>query len=241
MSYVVLGANGAVGSLVCHGLKERGHQVYLAGRNTAELAKLSTEIDSPFHVVDAADIQAVGEFVSSVHQQAGDVAGIVNCVGSVLIKPAHMTTVDEWHDTIGRNLSSAFAVVKAAAEVMKQAGGSVVLFSSAAADIGLPNHEAIAAAKAGVAGLARSAAATYASRKIRFNVIAPGLVKSKMTESIWSKERSAAYSQKMHAVGRLGEPRDIASLVLWLLQPENNWITGSIFNVDGGLSSVRNS
>lgn len=239
MNCLILGATGAVGSRVARGLRKDGHQVFLAGRSEQDLADLSSEIDSPYSVVDATDIEAVDQCVQAAQSQLGGLEGIVNCVGSVLIKPANITTSEEWQDTIACNLTSAFGVVKSAATVMKESGGSVVLFSSAAAEIGLPNHEAIAAAKAGVAGLARSAAATYCSKGIRFNVIAPGLVKSKMTEQIWSRERSAEYSRKMHAVDRLGEPEDIASAVLWLLEPENSWITGSVFNIDGGLASVR--
>ncbi len=240
MNYLIFGANGAVGTQVSRGLRASGHQVYLAGRNESELANLGAELDCTYAVVDATDIHAVAQCAQATHAELGDIQGIVNCVGSVLIKPAHITTEAEWHDTIATNLTTSFAVVKAACEVMQGSGGSVVLFSSAAAEIGLPSHEAIAAAKAGVVGLARSAAASYAAKGIRFNVVAPGLVKSKMTKPIWSKDRSADYAKKMHAVGRLGEPQDVASLVLWLLKPENDWITGSVFNVDGGLSSVRN-
>ena len=122
---------------------------------------------------------------------------------------------------------------------MQKCGGSIVLFSTAAARTGLPNHEAIAAAKAGVIGLMQSAAASYASRGIRINAVAPGLVKTGLTEKIWSNEKSAAFSQGMHALGRLGEPEDVASLVQWLLDPENNWVTGQVLGVDGGLGTLR--
>jgi len=239
MNCLILGATGAVGSTVARDLSRKGHQVYLAGRSEQSLADIASELDSPYSVIDASEIESVDLCAQEAHAKLGGLQGIVNCVGSVLIKPANITTAEEWHDTIACNLTSAFAVVKSAANVMKKSGGSVILFSSAAAEIGLPNHEAIAAAKAGVTGLARSAAASYCSKGIRFNVIAPGLVKSKMTHSIWSKERTAEYSRKMHAVDRLGEAKDIASMVLWLLEPENDWITGSVFNIDGGLANVR--
>lgn len=239
MKFLILGGNGGVGSIVASSLRAADHQVTIAGRNAAEITALANQLNCPHLIVDAADIVGIEECVKSAKSTMGGLNGIVNCVGSVLIKAAHATSDEEWFDTLNRNLTSAFGVVKAAATTLREEGGSVVLFSSAAAEIGLPNHEAIAAAKAGVVGLARSAAATYASKNIRFNVISPGLVKSKMTKSIWSNERSASYSQQLHALGRLGEPRDIASLVLWLLDKQNDWITGSVFNVDGGLSRVR--
>ena len=114
----------------------------------------------------------------------------------------------------------------------------MVLVSSAAATIGMPNHEAIAAAKAGIEGLVRSAAATYAGSSIRFNAVAPGLVKSKMTERLWNNETTASNSIQMHALGRLGEPDDIAAAIDWLLSTESSWITGQVLGVDGGLASV---
>lgn len=87
-------------------------------------------------------------------------------------------------------------------------------------------------------GLARSAAASYASAGIRVNAVAPGLVKSQMSRSIWANEPTAAASVGMHALGRLGEPRDVASMIAWLLDPANDWITGQVIAVDGGLGSV---
>ena len=71
------------------------------------------------------------------------------------------------------------------------------------------------------------------------NAVAPGLVKTNLTERIWSNEKSAEVSRSYHAIGRLGEPEDVASLLAWLLQPENNWVTGQVFGVDGGLGTLR--
>jgi NAD(P)-dependent dehydrogenase (short-subunit alcohol dehydrogenase family) len=122
--------------------------------------------------------------------------------------------------------------------MQKGEGGSIVFVSSAAALNGMANHEAIAAAKAGVVGLSRSAAATYASRGIRVNCVAPGLVRSQMTEKMLSNSMTEEVSRSMHAVGRLGEPSDVASMIQWLLTPENSWVSGQVFSVDGGLSSL---
>jgi NAD(P)-dependent dehydrogenase (short-subunit alcohol dehydrogenase family) len=119
------------------------------------------------------------------------------------------------------------------------AGGSVLLFSSAAGRVGLANHEAIAAAKAGIIGLTLSAAATYAQRKLRVNCIAPGLVQTAMSEKITSNQSAAAFSRALHPLGRLGEPGDIAPLAALLLSDEGSWITGQVFGVDGGLATVK--
>ncbi|MCL4207073.1 MAG: SDR family oxidoreductase [Pirellulaceae bacterium] len=237
--YIVFGASGGIGSEVCRRLHAAGDRVTLAGRNAESLTQLADALQSPVNVVDATSIEAVDRAVAEATEAAGRLDGVVNCVGSILLKPAHLTTDREWHDTLAANLTSAFAAVRAGCAAMKQQGGAIVLVSSAAAQIGLPNHEAIAAAKAGVIGLARSAAATYAARGIRVNVVSPGLVQTPLTERIWKNERSAEASRAMHAAGRLGKPEDVASLIVWLLQPENDWVTGQVYGVDGGLATVR--
>jgi NAD(P)-dependent dehydrogenase (short-subunit alcohol dehydrogenase family) len=104
--------------------------------------------------------------------------------------------------------------------------------------VGIQNHEAIAAAKGGVIGLARSAAATYAPANIRVNVISPGLIRTDMTRRIWENPAGAAASIAMHALGRLGEPQQVASLAAWLLDPAQSFITGQVIGVDGGLGHV---
>lgn len=103
----------------------------------------------------------------------------------------------------------------------------------------MPNHEAIAAAKAGVEGLSKSIAASYAGQNIRSNVIAPGLVQSNLSTPITNSKRGKALSLSLHGLNRLGEPKDIASMVKWLLDPDNNWMTGEVIRVDGGLSTTK--
>jgi NAD(P)-dependent dehydrogenase (short-subunit alcohol dehydrogenase family) len=118
-------------------------------------------------------------------------------------------------------------------------GGSVVLVSSAAARLGLANHEAIAAAKAGVIGLTLSAAATYAARGLRVNAVAPGLVRTPLTARITGSEAALKASTALHALGRIGEPEDVASAIAWLLDPAQSWVTGQVLGVDGGLATLR--
>ena len=139
---------------------------------------------------------------------------------------------------VDTSLTTAFATVRGAGKTLSN-GGSVVLLSSAAAMEGLANHEAIAAAKAGIIGLTLSAAATYSSSNIRVNAIAPGLVQTPMTAGLTGSETARKMSESMHALGRLGQPDDIARAVAFLLDPQNSWITGQVLAVDGGLSRVR--
>lgn len=237
-SAVVLGATGSVGSALCRRLAATGCQLFLAGRNAELLAELSDEFDCNSHAVDAAKPETLEAAIFKAEEHFGQVDGIVNCIGSVLLKPAHSTSHEEWNETITTNLTSSFAVMRAAGKAMRKTGGSVVFVSSAAARIGLANHEAIAAAKAGINGLTLSAAASYAGKGIRVNAVAPGLVKSHMTKRFWENESAAETSKAMHPLGRLGEPAEVASLIAWLLEPENSWITGQVISIDGGITSA---
>jgi NAD(P)-dependent dehydrogenase (short-subunit alcohol dehydrogenase family) len=220
-------------------LANRGSRLFLAARDAQRLEDLGSTLNAPTMCIDGANFDQFERCIEAAKAEHGDVTGVANCIGSLLLKPAHRTSTEEWDETIAANLGSAFAAVRAAAQTMRQTGGSVVLVSSAAALTGLPNHEAISAAKAGITGLARSAAASYAGAGLRFNAVAPGLVRTKMTQQLWSNETTAAGSIAMHPLGRLGEPEDVASLIAWLLDPANNWITGQVIGVDGGLAHLR--
>ena len=122
---------------------------------------------------------------------------------------------------------------------MRAEGGAVVLVSSAAARVGLANHEAIAAAKAGIVGLVLSAAATYAKQRIRFNAVAPGLTRTPLTKGLVASELAEKASVGMHPLGRLGEPEDVARAIQWLLDPLQGFVTAQVIGVDGGLADVR--
>ena len=216
-----------------------GGQVFLAGRDAAKLEALGSELGMPTATVDATDLDAVDSCADRAAETLGGLTGIANCVGSILLKPAHLTNSAEWHSTLAQNLTSGFGCVRAAGRLLKADGGSVVLVSSAAARIGLANHEAIAAAKAGLEGLVRSAAATYARQRIRFNAVAPGLVRTPLSRGLVSTELAEKASLAMHPLGRLGEPGDVARAIAFLLDPAQDWITGQVLGVDGGLADVK--
>lgn len=238
--HLVIGATGATGRALTRRLVDGGATVVGAARTRDDLDALREEITGvEVREVDATDVDAVGELVAAVVADHGQLDGAVNLAGSVLLKPAHLTSVDDWHETLALNLTSAFALVRAAAKAMRKAGGSIVLASSAAAQTGIANHEAIAAAKGGVAALTRSAAATYGGRGIRVNAVAPGLVRSAMTASLTADEQQAEASRAMHVLGRLGEGDDVAAAIDWLLDPATTWVTGQVVGVDGGLGQVR--
>jgi NAD(P)-dependent dehydrogenase (short-subunit alcohol dehydrogenase family) len=211
----------------------------LAGRSTESLETVAVATGGIVRQLDARQPNEVADAVTEAVGRFGRIDGIANCVGSLLLKPAHLTTDDEFDETIATNLRSAFAAVKAGSKAMRASGGSIVLVSSAAAQIGLANHEAIAAAKGGIIGLAKAAAASYSRQGIRVNAVAPGLVRTKLTERLTATPQAETASLALHALGRLGEPEDVASAIAWLLDPAQSWVTGQVIGVDGGLGSVR--
>lgn len=228
-NFLVIAASSAIGQATIRMLEADGHRVFRTARTNDKIP--------PDILVDASDFNAVDDVFKRAIDRFGVIDGVVNFAGSLLLKPAHLTTQENYEDVIKCSLTTAFATVRSAGKYMK--GGSVVLLSSAVHAIGIANHEAIAAAKAGVVGLALSAAATYASANLRFNVVCPGLTETPLTDHITKNEAALAYSLAMHPLKRIGQPDDIARAVTFLLNPDNSWITGQVLSVDGGLSSLK--
>ena len=239
-AYLIFAATSGIGTALARRLAASGATLTITGRDGDRVASLAHEIGAAHAVVDATDFDAVDRCVRDAAQRAGRLDGVINCAGSLLLKPAHLTRADEFAATIAASLTTAFAVTRAAARALgENGGGSIALVSAAAARTGLANHEAIAAAKAGVIGLTLSAAATYAARNVRVNCVAPGLVRTPLTSRITGSPSAEQASIAMHALARLGEPEDVASALAWLVAPENAWVTGQVLGVDGGLGTVR--
>ena len=236
-NYIIIGASGGIGSQLTEYLQGKGHSVLIAQHNNPineePLVQSLTHISS----VEATDFGSVDDLINYGIENLGDIDGVINLAGSILLKPAHRTSNEEFEFTINQNLKTSFSVVRSTGLLLENA--SVVLISSAAASIGLKNHEAIAAAKAGVEGLARSAAATYAKKNLRFNVIAPSLIDTPLAASITSSPMALKASEKMHPLGRIGTPQDLIKMIELLIDKENNWITGNVFPIDGGISKIK--
>lgn len=237
----VVGGSGGIGSAVVRRLIATNCQVIVAARDTERLQSVAAESGAEPITLDACDSSAVDAMMQSVVEQYGRIDGVVNCAGSILLKPAHLISDQEFADTLALNLVTAFNLVRAATRLMMRQtdGGSIVLCSSVAAQRGLVNHEAIAAAKAGVEGLALAAAASYARYGVRVNCVAPGLTRTGLTRALTQNENVAKASAALHPLGRIGEPSEVASAICWLLSHEQSWVTGQVLGVDGGLGRIQ--
>lgn len=236
--FLIAGATGGVGSLLAKRLVGHGARVFLAARDEEKLNGLRSELNAPGAVIDGADFESYERAVSEASAIA-PLNGAVCCTGSLILKSAHATSQKEFESTMAANATSAFGLTRAACKSMMDQGGSIVLVASAAAQIGLQNHEAIAAAKGAVMGLTISAAATYSRNKIRVNCISPGLTETPLTARLFASEPSRKASETMHPIGRLGKPEDIVDAMLWLLSDASSWVTGQVIGIDGGLGSLK--
>ncbi|CAM2852878.1 SDR family NAD(P)-dependent oxidoreductase [Rariglobus hedericola] len=238
---LIAGVSGGIGSDVARRLTAAGWRVAGYARGADKLAALQALLPD-LHVIeaDATQSEAVAAAVQSTVARFGRLDAYVHAVGSILIKPAHLTQIEEWHRVIDLNLNSAFYGVKSALGPMQaQGGGSIVLISSVAAQAGLPGHDAIAAAKGGINGLVLAAAASYAGKGIRVNAVAPGLVDTPLAAGLLGSEQARQFSDKMHPLGKVGRPANVGSLIAWLVSPDADWVTGQIWSVDGGMAHVR--
>jgi 3-oxoacyl-[acyl-carrier protein] reductase len=238
---IIFGGAGGIGSAVAALAKTFG-PIVLVGRTESSLLSTAESIPGGDIITKVADVthaDKVWEIVEEVSKTRGRKIAVINCVGSILLKPAHMISPQEFSDTLSLNLISAFNCVRALGK-WGDSGSNAVLVSSCAAGIGLANHEAISAAKAGVEGLTRSFAASYASKGIRCNCVAPGLVMTSLTSRITHTPQAVAFSEALHPLGRLGIPTDVAPVITFLADSaQSSWITGQVFRVDGGLATLK--
>ena len=238
--YLLVGGTGGIGAPLARRLAADGARLVLGARDAARLGALAQETGAKAFTLDATDADAVGSLVDLAVETYGRIDGAANLVGSILLKPAHATSAAEFDETLTLNLKTAFYLVRAAAKAMQAnrepAGGAIVLMSSVAGSVGLANHEAIAAAKAGVEGLARAAAATYAPKGVRVNAVAPGLVRTPLAGRLVATEQAVAASAQLHPLGRIGEPDDLTDALAFLLDRQRSgWVTGQTLAVDGGI------
>ena len=232
MNILIIGGAGGIGSELIRDLSGDKSNSILVGYHKQEP---NTNFESVSF--DASKFSEVENFINKGLEKFGNVDAVVNLPGNLILKPAHLCTEEEFYETIDINLKSAFGVVRSAGKLLKDC--SIVLMSTAAASIGLSNHELISSAKAGVEGLAKTAAKTYSRKNLRINTVSPGLVDTPLAKKITENPIILKASIKMLALDKIGKPKQISNIIKYLINPENDWVTGQNFIVDGGLSSTK--
>ena len=231
--YLIFGATGSVGSSLAEQLKNSGNDIHLVARNENEIKTISEKLGCGFTVADVLE----DGFIEKVKADIDDIKGIAYCIGSIDLKPLRMITEQDMNKCMKLNLYSAIETIKGYQESLKKNKGSIVLFSTVAAQRGFTNHAIIASAKAAVEGLTVSLASEFAP-DIRVNCIAPSLSHSKIAEPMLKNKPLADGIAKAHPLKRLGEGKDSAALAKFLLSEESSWMTGQIIGVDGGRSKL---
>ena len=231
--YLIFGATGSVGSSLAEQLKKSGHNIHLVARNEDEVKKIAEKLDCSYTVIDVLK----DNFIEKVKTDVSEIKGVAYCVGSIDLKPLRMVTEQDFNKCMKLNLYSAVEAIKGYQEILKKNKGSVVLFSTVAAQRGFTNHAIIASAKAAVEGLTVTLAAEFAPN-IRVNCIAPSLSRSKIAEPMLKNSAVAEGIAKAHPLKRLGEGKDSAALAKFLITEESSWITGQVIAVDGGRSKL---
>ncbi|MDB4189475.1 SDR family oxidoreductase [Candidatus Pelagibacter sp.] len=231
--YLIFGATGSVGSSLAEQLKNSGNDIHLVARNESEVKAIAEKLGCSYTVADVLE----DGFIEKVKSDINDIKGVAYCVGSIDLKPLRMVTEADMNKCMKLNLYSAIEAIKGFQESLKKNKGSVVLFSTVAAQRGFTNHTIIASAKAAVEGLTVTLAAEFAPN-IRVNCIAPSLSKSKIAEPMLKNPAIAEGIAKAHPLKRLGEGKDSAALAKFLITEESSWITGQVIAVDGGRSKL---
>ena len=231
--YVIFGATGSIGSSLAEQLKNSGNDIHLVGRNESELSSISEKLGCSHTAADGLE----EGFIEKVKSDISEIKGLAYCVGSIDLKPLRMVNEQDFQKCMKLNLYSAVEAIKGYQESLKKNKGSIVLFSTVAAQRGFTNHAIIASAKAAVEGLTVSLAAEFAPN-IRVNCVAPSLTKSKIAEPMLKNTAIAEGIAKAHPLKRLGEGKDSAALAKFLLTEDSSWVTGQIIAVDGGRSKL---
>ena len=231
--YLIIGATGSVGSSLAEQLKNSGYNIHLVARNESGVKSIADKLECSYSVADVLE----DGFIEKIKTDIADIKGIAYCVGSIDLKPLRMVTEQDLNKCMKLNLYSAIEIIKGYQESLKKNKGSIVLFSTVAAQRGFTNHTIIASAKAAVEGLTVTLAAEFAPN-IRVNCIAQSLSKSKIAEPMLKNPTIAEGIAKAHPLKRLGEGKDSAALAKFLITEESSWITGQIIAVDGGRSKL---
>ena len=246
---LVTGGAGGLGGATARRMAEEGAKVTIADLADDQGHALAREIGADYQRLDVTSEDSWAKAVAAVDGLHGRIDVLVNGAGiegDFVNGSPETTTLELWHKVLGVNLDGVFLGCKHVLPVMKRAGkGSIVNISSMASYLGTPVNVAYGASKAGVQQLTKSVAVagSRGGMKIRCNSVHPGVIRTRMLDEIYkqigqvanvSAEQAEQMSLRQVPFGEVGEPDDVAWLILYLASDESKYVTGSEFMVDGG-------
>ncbi|MDE0702792.1 MAG: 3-oxoacyl-[acyl-carrier-protein] reductase [Rhodospirillaceae bacterium] len=236
---LVTGASGAIGGAIAKALHAQGAAVALSGTRRAALDALAGELGERVHVAPAnlGDAKETEALPGRVEEALGDLHILVNNAGLTRDMLALRLSDDQWQSVLDVNLTATFRLSRAALRgMMRRRHGRIINIASIVGVTGNPGQANYAASKAGMIGMTKSMAAEVAARGVTLNCIAPGFVRSPMTDAL-SEQQQTGLLERIPA-GRIGEPGDIAGAAVWLASDEAAWVTGQTVHVNGGMVMV---
>jgi NAD(P)-dependent dehydrogenase (short-subunit alcohol dehydrogenase family) len=239
---LITGGAGGIGCALALRLQARGVRVAVTSRDPARLEGAAADLSI---AADATTPEGIAQTLAACQARWGGPPQLLaHCIGSTLIAPLHRTRPIQARELLRVNLDSAVFMLAAWVDALRHAaaGGAAVLMSSVVARIGVSNHEVISAAKAGIEGLARGAAASYASLGLRVNVVAPGLTDTPLSAGLTQQPEMRAAAARQYPLPHpqgLQSADDVAAVIDWLLSAQAARITGQVLPVDGGFTAIR--
>lgn len=228
--FLIIGGTSGIGASLSNQLTGQGHSV----------TTLSRRSDADFSIPGTTHLQAdVNNTQTPLPELSLPINGLVYCPGSITLKPFRSLKADDFINDFQINLLGAVRCVQQyLPRLLETPNPSIVLFSTVAVQTGMAFHASVSAAKGAVEGFGKALAAELAP-KVRVNVIAPSLTATPMAEKLTNSEAKLKASEERHPLKRIGQPEEIASMAKYLLSPEAEWITGQVFHIDGGMSSLK--
>lgn len=240
MTALVTGASGGIGSAIAQALAAQGARIAVSGSNAGKLEAFRASLGGDHIAVpcDLSDAAAVDALVpQAVEALGGRLDILVNNAGVTRDNLTMRMKDDEWDQVISVNLEAAFRLIRAAAKpMMKARFGRIVSITSVVGATGNPGQANYAASKAGLVGMSKAVAQELASRAITVNCVAPGFIRSAMTDGLPDAQK-AALTTRIPA-GKLGEGTDIGAAVVYLASREAGYVTGQTLHVNGGMAML---